>query len=431
MERDTIKVRELIEKQLLEIISPEEEADLKEKRSHYTEDEYDLMVIEVLRQLEGQLPKDPLADWTPDYGEIKRRGEAIRRKGQIKRYSKVGYAVALLLFIGAALLYLFYPHKKEEIILHLQGQCLGVADNTEIPLIESSCLLLAADSTWIRVDRDTFGTIAQLGELTVLRTEEGLLRIQRSQMNSSNAPSLQNLEIYTGPRQQCVVELEDGTKVRMNAQSRLNYPLRKGESTVVYIKGEAYVDANSRYNSVPLIIGTEKGKVTANRADFLIRSDTSNMKAMLNDGTLEIYSHNLHKVQSIIHPGDFVFVGATYVGKNQSPRDTMSYVANQDFEDARMWTRKIRVYKDMPLRAFVDEMSRWEGFTIKRWECIPRDKHISAAICYQSGREEVYAAIRQAGVLLHESKGVISFCLEDKRDRVAMKPLDGNDRRVK
>ncbi len=102
----------------------------------------------------------------------------------------------------------------------------------------------------------------------------------------------------------------------------------------------------------------------------------------------------------------------------------MSYVANQDFDEAKMWTRKIRVYKDMPLRAFVDEMSRWEGFMIKRWECIPKDKHISVAICYKSGREEVYAAIRQAGVLLHESKGMISFCPEDKRDRVAMKFSD-------
>ena len=98
----------------------------------------------------------------------------------------------------------------------------------------------------------------------------------------------------------------------------MSYPLRKGGSTVVYINGEAYVDANSRYSSVLLIIGTEKGKVTANRADFLIRSDTSNTKAMLNDGTLEIYSRNRHKVQSIIHPGDFVFVGAAYVGKKSN-----------------------------------------------------------------------------------------------------------------
>ncbi|MEI2271510.1 hypothetical protein OHD16_05100 [Sphingobacterium sp. ML3W] len=155
------------------------------------------------------------------------------------------------------------------------------------------------------------------------------------------------------------------------------------------------------------------------------------MKAILNDGTLAIYSHSLKKAKSVVCPGDFVYVGAKYADKNQHPRDTMSYVANQDFKEAKMWTRKIRIYKGMPLRAFVDEMSRWEGFTIKIWDCIPNNKHISVSICYQSGREEVYSAIRQAGVLLHEEKGMISFCPEDKRDRVAMRLLDGNDGRVK
>lgn len=126
-----------------------------------------------------------------------------------------------------------------------------------------------------------------------------------------------------------------------------------------------------------------------------------------------------------------MYVGAKYAGKNQHSRDTISYMANQDFKEAKMWTRKIRVYKDIPLYVFVDEMSRWEGFTIKKWDCIPKNKHLSVSICYQSGREEVYSAIRQAGVLLHEEKGMISFCPEDKRDRIAMKPLGGNGRRVK
>ncbi|QIH35257.1 FecR domain-containing protein [Sphingobacterium sp. DR205] len=431
MERDNIKVQELIKKQLLEIITQEEEAELLVRKAYYTEEEYDALLIEGLRKLEGQLPKDSLDNWNPDFDAIKIHGEDIRKKRKIKQYVQFGYAAALLLFIGGILLYLFYPHKKEDIILHLEGQCLGIADNTEIPLIESSCFLLATDSTWIRVEQDTFGKIVQLGELAVTRTEEGLLRIQRNQINSSNAPSLKNLEIYTGPRQQCVVELEDGTKIRLNAQSRLSYPLVKRDSTVVYIKGEAYVDAKTRNRSAPLSIGTERGKIMTSHADFLIRSDTSNMKAMLNDGTLEIYSRNLNKTRSIVCPGDFVYIGAKYVGKNQLPRDTMTYVANLDFEEAKMWTRKIRIYRNMPLWAFVDEMSRWEGFTIKRWDCIPKNKLISVSICYQSGREEVYSAIRQAGVLLHEEKGMISFCPEDKRDRVAMRQLDRNDRKLK
>lgn len=424
MEQDKIAIEELIRKQLLGIIGADEIADLEQRKSHYSEEEYDQIVVRILGELEGQLPKDPLDDWMPDYEEIKSRGEAIRRRGKIKRYGTLGYAAALLLFMGGMLFYFFYPHKKEEVVLHLESPCLGSADDAEIPLIESSCLLLAADSTWIRIGQDTFGTIAQLGDLTVTRDQEGLLRIQRKQLQRGHLSNLKSLDIYTAPRQQCVVELEDGTRIRMNAQSRLSYPLRKGDSTIVYIKGEAYVDANNRYKHEPLIIATEKGQITANSADFLIRADSSNMKALLNDGKMEIYSYSLNKVQPVVCPGDFVYVGAKHVGKNQPSRDTMSYLASQDFKEARMWTRKIRVYKDISLQAFVDEMSRWVGFTIKKWDCIPKDRHISVSICYQSGREEVYSAIRQAGILLHEEKGMVSFCPEDKRDRVAMKFSD-------
>ncbi|PUV22359.1 hypothetical protein DCO56_22660 [Sphingobacterium athyrii] len=34
-------------------------------------------------------------------------------------------------------------------------------------------------------------------------------------------------------------------------------------------------------------------------------------------------------------------------------------------------------------------------------------------------------------MLLHEEKGMISFFLEDKHDRAAMKLLDGNERKLK
>lgn len=138
--------------------------------------------------------------------------------------------------------------------------------------------VLDADSTWIRVKQDTFGKIVQLGELAVARTEEGLLSIQRKPMVGHETSDLKNLNIYTALRQQCVVELEDGAKIRLNAQSRLSYPLLKRDSTVMYIKGGAYVDAKSRNRSASLSIGTEKGKIMTSHVDFLIRSDTSNMK---------------------------------------------------------------------------------------------------------------------------------------------------------
>ncbi|NPE44769.1 hypothetical protein [Sphingobacterium prati] len=48
---------------------------------------------------------------------------------------------------------------------------------------------------------------------------------------------------------------------------------------------------------------------------------------------------------------------------------------------------------------------------------------------YQGGLRIQRAQLNdsKASVLLHEEKGMISFCPEDKRDRVAMWLLDGKD----
>ncbi|MEN5088848.1 hypothetical protein ABE426_20470 [Sphingobacterium faecium] len=91
-----------------------------------------------------------------------------------------------------------------------------------------------------------------------------------------------------------------------------------------------------------------------------------------------------------------------------------------DFEIAKMWTRKVRTYKNLPLIVFVDEMSRWEGFTIKRWDCLPKNKLITASVHYRGKKEEVYSALSGAGVLLYEEKGMLSFCPKDGSNRVAV-----------
>lgn len=51
---------------------------------------------------------------------------------------------------------------------------------------------------------------------------------------------------------------------------------------------------------------------------------------------------------------------------------------------------------------------------------MPKNKLITASVHYQSNKEEVYSAINDAGVLLYEEKGMLSFCPEDEKNKVAM-----------
>ncbi|NGF55819.1 hypothetical protein G5B00_04770 [Parapedobacter sp. SGR-10] len=96
-------------------------------------------------------------------------------------------------------------------------------------------------------------------------------------------------------------------------------------------------------------------------------------------------------------------------------RDTLIAAQGINFESAIVWTKVVRRYDNIPLRAFVEEMSRWEGFTIKDWRCIPEDKVVTAAVCYRNDREQVFAAIRNSGVQLWVKEQMLSFCPEDTK----------------
>lgn len=43
---------------------------------------------------------------------------------------------------------------------------------------ESSCMLMACESTWVKVYPDDLGRIKQLGDLLISRKREGLLKIK-------------------------------------------------------------------------------------------------------------------------------------------------------------------------------------------------------------------------------------------------------------
>ncbi|MFD2903813.1 FecR domain-containing protein [Sphingobacterium anhuiense] len=416
-----INIKELIKKQLLEQLTVEEEKLLEREKIRYTEDEYELMVIEVLRGLGGQLPKGILQDWQPDVDAIIEKAKALKAEKEkvvkVQKEEKIYWAVAVaaLLFFGLATLIYFALRQEVTYVLPAGNNSLHFANDGDIPSEESSCMLLVGKSTWIKVYPDHVGRIKQVGDLLISRTKEGVLKIERRAGNHE-ASTIANLEIHTEARQQCVLETEDGTRIRMNAQTWVRYPIQKRDTSYIDLIGEAYVVTSEK----TFIIGTVKGKVTATASDFVIKAEKESTKIVLNNGKLDLYAYSLKKSKTMYCPGDLGVLVATQSSKSSMPKDTLFRMENMDFEIAKMWTRKVRIYKNIPLRAFVEEMSRWEGFTIKRWDCVPKNKLVTASVHYRSDKQEVYSTIRDAGVLLYEERGMLSFCPEDKKNKIAM-----------
>ncbi|AIM36182.1 hypothetical protein KO02_05335 [Sphingobacterium sp. ML3W] len=425
MGHNNINIEDLIRKQLLEEITTVEELLLEREKSRYSEDVYELMVIEVLRDLGGQLPKGILRDWQPDVEAIIKRAKALKLDEELvvkmpkdeKIFLAIVAAVAVLFFFGSVAINYFKVRDDVNYILSVGSNSLHFAHDGDIPSEESSCMLLVGDSTWVKVYPDDVGRIKQVGDLLISRTREGVLKIEKVEGDGYEEPTMiANLEIYTEARQQCVLETEDGTRIRMNAQSWVRYPIQKRDTTYIDLIGEAYMATSKN----TLVVGTVKGKVTATASDFVIRATKDHTKLVLNNGEVDLYSYSLRKSELLYCPGDLGVLMAERSDKSGLEIDTLFREVNVDFEMAKMWTRKIRTYKNISLRIFVDEMSRWEGFTIKQWDCLPQDKLVTVSVHYQSNREVVYSAIRDAGLILYENRGRISFCPDDDKNKISM-----------
>lgn len=425
MGHNNINIEDLIRKDLLGTLTEEERILLESEKLGFTEDEYDLMEINVLRYLNDELPPDPLDGWQPDMEEIIKRAKTIKRRNKKSRWR--AYAAAAIVFglLSAGLYWGIWRDMGFDMGLkEVNRGLLHQASDLDIPIEESTCWIYVTGSGWVEVNKETRGRVQKVGHLLVSRADDGVLEISQESTREEVSSAINKIQIYTRPRQQCVVQLHNGSRIRMNAQTYLEYPLNQSLATAfIRIDGEAYVEAYDKRIKNTLLIGTAKGEVKVNDGSFFIRANKNESKVMLVDGKADLYVKSLKKDLKLSRCGDLGMVVQYRVPQGNSLRDTLVFSKDQDILEARQWTQKLRVYRDVPLVAFMYEMSRWEGFTVKNWDCIPKDKPITISIPYTSGTDDVLAAIRDAGVLLYQEKTMISFCPDDVKPKIAL----GND----
>lgn len=424
MDHNRIYIEELIRKQLMEQLTADEAQQLEKEKARYTADEYDLMVVAMLDELKGQLPEGFLREWQPDYDAIRKAGDRIRRgKKKTKRWTMIRRSAAMLLLVLllAGTAYIFLYRSTDGNMIRYEGDCTHTASNAEIPVSESACTIYLGDSTVIRVTADHVGQIRQVGNLLISRTKEGVLRLER-RSNASRGPIVAMVDpvIATTVRQQCVVQLEDGTLIRLNAQSLIRYPIQKKDVLSLYFDGEALVEGRRAHGKGLLQLHTKHGWLSATKSDFVVRTEKDNLKAVLDLGTVQMYG--LHRAKPILlHAHEhFGVVRQIAAAQGEPARDSLIFQEHLELASAKDWMKVIRSYKNMPMSAYVEEVSRWDGLKFEDLKCMPAQQTVDIAICYRSSRSEILASLRDAGVNIREDRGLLSFCPEENEKWVAM-----------
>lgn len=148
------------------------------------------------------------------------------------------------------------------------------------------------------------------------------------------------------------VVLSDGTKVWLNSESELRYPVHfSGKERKVYLKGEAYFSVTKQQEH-PFVVCSDQACVTVLGTEFNIRNYANEyIAATLVKGAIWVNDQN-NKSEYHLKPGQqAVFTNQGITVREVEP---IHYVA---------WKDGFFVYQDKRLDDIMKELSRWYDFT--------------------------------------------------------------------
>lgn len=418
-------VKELIKKQVEGSLTPVEAERLKGARKIYDDGEFLRMADEVLTALEGKLPEDPLKEWKPDFEAIRSGAGRSYGKGNGRLMVSLGGIAAAAVLLVMLIAYLGRDRQPDFYLS--AGECADVPPDKEIPASEFACTVRWSDSPGRRVGSKDSGQTIRLGQITVIKDSEGIIKLVQSPDAPAADTGIRDIFVVTGARQQCIVELPDGVRIRLNAGSELHFPLSHavGGPQRVKLMGEAYVKVAPRDGKVKSVMETSNSLIECGNGDFSVVAVKGYTRTVLMGGKLSLRSR-MEKQQLELDCYGALGVVASYRKKNSNvSTDSLIYSPYGNPSGELTWTKIVRTYRDVPLRQFVAETSRWQGFRVKNIYCIPADARISISVCYKAPVNEVLAAIRGEGVTMYEREGMVSFCNPEKENHAAVVKVIG------
>jgi len=220
----------------------------------------------------------------------------------------------------------------------------------EMPVWKSSNL-----SNWEKIGEaysmnrlSFYDEIQEKGGSTI-RMEEGLLSYKQ---DSVHGDELVYNELNVPLGGECNVILDDGTRVWVNAGSKIKYPVRFAkEKRVVSVKGEVYFDVTK--DGRPFVVETELGKVNVLGTSFGVRA------------------YNDEAVLTTLVSGKVMFTSkqgksVTLLPREQAVASPGGALSKREVnvEEYVGWKDGWYIFKEERLEDVMCTLSRWYGITI-------------------------------------------------------------------
>lgn len=217
-----------------------------------------------------------------------------------------------------------------------------------IPAGEKKATLTLADGTEVHVEEITARVLQEKGMNIEYRNGE--IVYHKSEEETTEVV-YNKLEVPRGG--ECMIKLDDGTKVWVNAETKLKYPVTfVGDRREVVLEGEAFFDVAK--NEKPFIVKTSFGDVRVLGTAFGISAYASEPESYttLVRGKVSVEREGMKPV--VILPGEQV---VTF-------KDGKMIKQEVDVEEFVGWKDGIYVFKEKSLGEIMKTLERWYNISV-------------------------------------------------------------------
>lgn len=301
-------------------------------RQYEADAQLDLMVEEVFVNIKEKIDHQELSQPVP----LKPRSNTYR------------YAVAavVLLAIGASLwMYLASP-KSNGLPAGQPTAQLAISPGS------NKAFLTLNNGTKINLTSADNGTLAKEAGFQIVKTADGQLIYEIKTQDQPNGSSLFNT-IETPKGGQYQIHLPDGTKVWLNAATKLKYPLNfiGAKERRVELDGEAYFEvAKDKAHPFRVMSSGQQVEVMGTHFNVNAYANENTTKTTLLEGAVRVsaLSNGKNKGNEFLKPGQQAVLGANRLN-----------VIAVDAEAETAWKNGRFTFVDEPIESIMRKVARW------------------------------------------------------------------------
>lgn len=286
----------------------------------------------------GEIEFDEEGQWSLLVGRMASR----KRKVHIyRRMAKLAAAVAVLVSV---ILFSFY-RQKDKLPVDSGGVLVQEVEMTDaVKLITGNGkeYLLASNVS----GNDT------LSKSGIVIDSVGGLKYMKILQNESRPEEFHTIQVPRGG--EYILILDDGTRVWVNSESELRYPVAfRGSERKVYLKGEAYFEVK-RNEEHPFVVVASRMDIRVLGTEFNVQSYREEEENVtLVKGCVTVKTGGVAPEEVVLNPGE-----------NASLRGEQLHVEAVDVLKYTSWKEGFFYYNNVRLEEILDELGRWFDFTV-------------------------------------------------------------------